>query len=87
VWKLLILIAIISTVVAPSTRAASENSLKNACWIVVAKTTVSGTFNGCNYDFPVPLEGVFTFLCKEYHYHYAFRPDFIVMEVQGARNI
>src|SRR6266446_1923790 len=88
VWQprtLLLMIAVISAVAATPAQAASESSLENDGWMVVAKTTVSGTFNGCNYELPVPLDGGYTFLCREYNYHYAYRPNFIVMERQGAR--
>ena len=33
----------------------------------------------------MPLDGGYTFVCQEYNYHYAYRPDFIVMKRQGAR--
>jgi hypothetical protein len=80
-----LLIAVISAVTATLAQAASKSSLENDNWIVVAKTTVSGTFNGCDYDLPVPLDGGYTFLCQEYNYHYAYRPDFIVMERENSR--
>jgi hypothetical protein len=80
----LLIVAILLVTSTPA-HPASKSTLENDGWTAVAKTTVSGTFNGCDYDLPVPLDAGYTFLCQEYNYHYAYRPDFIVMERQGAR--
>jgi hypothetical protein len=64
---------------------ASKSSLESDGWTVIARTSVSGTFDGCDYDLPVPLDAGYTFLCQEYNYHYAYRPDFLVMDLDGRK--
>lgn len=69
--------------VSTSTLAESKNALEEEGWVVAARGTVSDDFEGCDYDRPVPLDEGFIFVCSEYSYHYAYRPDFYVMR-QGA---
>ena len=53
-------------------------------WSIALKETVSDTFNGCDYDTPVPIDRGYIFICSEYSYHYAYRPEFLVL-VRGSQ--
>ena len=59
-------------------------SLRSSGWTIVYTGTVSDAFNGCNYNLPVPIDGGYIFVCREYNYHYAYRPDFIVLQRGSA---
>lgn len=63
--------------------AESLQSLKSSGWTTAYNGTVSDDFNGCDHDLPVPLDGGFIFVCREYNYHYAYRPDFLVLKKGG----
>ena len=60
------------------------SSLRSSGWAVVYSGTVSDTFKGCNYNLPVPLDGGYIFICREYNYRYAYRPEFLVMRRGSA---
>ncbi len=63
-------------VIARSACAETVRSLENEGWSIVFRGTVSETFNGCDLDLPVPIDEGYLFLCREYNYHYAYRPEF-----------
>ena len=60
--------------------AESLNYLLSSGWRVALKETVSDSFNGCNYDTPIIIDGGYIFMCGDYNYHYAYRPDFLVLK-------
>lgn len=43
-------------------------------------TSVSGEFNGCDFDERIPLENGMVFVCGEYHYHYAYSPEVLILK-------
>jgi hypothetical protein len=62
-----------------------KSDLEHEGWRAVAHGTVDGTFNGCNYNKPIPLRGGGFFVCKEYNYEHAYSPDIYEMRKAGSR--
>jgi len=44
------------------------------------ETSISGTFNGCEWDKTYPLLDGRTLICRGYKYHYAYAPKVIVKD-------
>lgn len=47
---------------------------------VVAETQVDGEFEGCDFDLRIPLTNGLIFQCREYSYHYAYRPEVLILQ-------
>jgi len=58
-------------------------------WTVAAVTTVSGDFEGCDFDRPIKFDNGWTLTCSGYSYSYAYRPDAVIFakrfELRGRR--
>ncbi len=46
----------------------------------IAVTSVSGTFNGCQFNEQIPLQNGMVFVCQTYHYHYAYNPEVLILK-------
>jgi len=44
------------------------------------KTSIMGTFDGCDYDKTYDLIDGRTLTCRTYHYHYAYAPEVIILD-------
>jgi hypothetical protein len=49
-------------------------------YAVITKTSISGEFNGCDYDKHYKLSNGMTFKCDSYDYSYSYSPDFYVLK-------
>jgi hypothetical protein len=63
----------------------TKSDLEDDGWQVVAQGTIDGSFNGCAYGKPIPLQGGGVFICEEYNYDYAYSPTIYEMRKDGAR--
>jgi hypothetical protein len=77
----LVLSIILTLYLTQLAQAETAHSLEEQGWREVYRGTVSDTFNGCDFDVPVPIDGGYIFMCEEYNYHYAYRPAFKVFKL------
>lgn len=49
----------------------------------VVKTNVSEEFEGCDYDKRIRLDNGLIFVCSTYSYTYSYRPEVMILFVQG----
>jgi hypothetical protein len=49
-------------------------------YAVVAETRVDGSFEGCDFDKPIPLTNGLIFVCSTYSYSYSYRPEVLILK-------
>ena len=60
--------------------AANLEDLAREGYAVVEKTRVEGSFEGCDFDKPIPLTNGLIFVCATYSYSYSYRPEVLILK-------
>jgi hypothetical protein len=47
------------------------------------ETRVDSDFEGCEFDKVIPLLNGLVFQCQEYHYHYEYAPEVMIVVIEG----
>lgn len=73
-------VSILTAGVASTALANDLEELAKDGYGAVLRTRVEDTFEGCEYDKRIPLSNGLIFVCRTYHYHYAYRPEVLIMK-------
>lgn len=65
--------------VAPALSSELEHAAK-AGYGVLYETTVPGAFEGCDFNRRVVFDNGLFLVCSSYSYHYAYRPDVLILK-------
>jgi len=60
--------------------AADLEDLARGGYAVVDETRVDGSFEGCDFDKPIPFTNSLVFVCASYSYSYSYRPEVLILK-------
>jgi hypothetical protein len=80
--------AIVIALLSMSSAVASElESLCKKGYGVIEETVVSSDFKGCEYNTIIAFENGLGFKCSGYSYHYAYRPEVLILQNVKNNNL